>query len=155
MQSKATTVEQYLAELPDDRRETISIVRDVIAANVPQGVVEEMSYGMIGWVVPHSIYPKGYHCNPKLPLPMINLASQKNHMAIYLFCIYGDEVTKATFFDEYNKTGKKLDAGSSCVRFKKLADLPLELIGRTIKAIDLQEFVERYDSTIAKPKTKK
>lgn len=155
MQSKATTVEQYLAELPDDRREAISTVRDLIKANLPSAVVEEMSYGMIGWVVPHSIYPKGYHCNPKLPLPMINLASQKNHMAIYMFCIYGDDAAKAKFFDEYTKAGKKLDAGSACIRFKKLSDLPLDVIANAIQSIDLDEFIERYDSTIAKPKSKK
>ena len=101
MQSSAKTVQEYLKELPADRREAIDAVRGVILANLPKGYEECMSYGMIGYVVPHSIYPKGYQCNPKLPLPFVNLGSQKNHMALHLMCCYGDPKLKAWFEKPY------------------------------------------------------
>ena len=120
MQSKAKTVAKYLAELPEDRRAAISKIRAVIRKNLPNGYKEGMQYGMIGYFVPHSIFPDGYHCDPKQPLPFASLASQKNHMALYLMCIYGSESHKAWFKEAWEKTGKKLDMGKSCVRFKKL-----------------------------------
>jgi hypothetical protein len=148
MQSKAKTVKQYLAELPADRREAISAVRDVILKNLPKGYEEGMQYGMIGYYVPHSVYPPGYHCDPKQPLPFASLASQKNHMALYLTCQYGDEEHEAWFRDAWAKTGRKLDMGKSCIRFKKLDDVPLTVIGQAIKRMPVTKFVAQYESTL-------
>jgi uncharacterized protein YdhG (YjbR/CyaY superfamily) len=148
MQSKAATVEQYLAELPPDRREAISALMDVLRACLPEGYEEGMAYGMIGYHVPHSIYPAGYHCNPDQPLPFVSLASQKNHMAIYLMCLYTDPAFEAWFRDEWAKSGKKLDMGKSCIRFRKLEDVPLDLIGRTVKKVPVKKFVTHYEATI-------
>ena len=128
MQSKAKTVEEYLAALPEDRREAVQAVRKVILKNLGKGYEEGMQYGMIGYYVPHSVYPDGYHCDPKQPLPFAGLASQKNHMAIYLMCIYGIEEQERWFREAWARTGKKLDMGKSCVRFKKLEDLPLDCL---------------------------
>ena len=129
MTSKATTVQQYLDELPDDRREAIETVRNEVLKNLPKGYEEGMQYGMIGYFVPHSTYPAGYHCDKKQPLPFLHIASQKNHMAIYLFCMYGNPEMKARFLEEYGATGKKVDMGGSCLRFKKIENLPADLVG--------------------------
>jgi hypothetical protein len=145
MQSKAKTVKQYLAELPADRREAISAVRDVILSNLPRGYEEGMAYGMIGYHVPHSVYPPGYHCNPEQPLPFASLASQKNHMALYLMCIYSDPELEAWFRQAWAKSGKKLDMGKSCIRFKKLDDVPLKVIGQAIKKVPAKKFIEHYE----------
>lgn len=152
MQSKAKTVAQYLKELPPDRREAIAAVRKVILDNLPKGYEEIMNYGMIGYVVPHSIYPAGYHCNPALPLPFAGLASQKNYMSVYLM-IYG--VNADWFRREYEKTGKKMDLGVCCVRFKKLQDLPLDLIGRVVKKIPVSDFIAMYESGIVLDRSRK
>ena len=122
MKSTATTVDEYLDGLPPDRREAVSAVRKVILAYLPHGYQECMSYGMIGYVVPHSIYPKGYHCDPKLPLPFANLGSQKNHMALYLMNLYGDSKNEQWFRKAWEGAGKKLDMGKACIRFKRLED---------------------------------
>jgi len=127
MQSKATTVEEYLAELPEDRREALQAIRTVILENLPKGYEEGMQYGMIGYFVPHSVYPPGYHCDPKQPLPFAGLASQKNYMSLYLMF---DSKFEAWFREAWTKTGKKLDRGKSCVRFKKIEDVPLKVIGQ-------------------------
>jgi len=153
MQSKAKTVEAYLAELPEDRREAISAVRDVIRENLPEGYAEGMAYGMIGYHVPHEVYPAGYHCDPKQPLPFAALASQKNHMALYLMCVYGDAGTEAWFRKEWAATGKKLDMGKSCVRFRKLADVPLAVVGRVIRRVPVEEYVARYEATLRRPRS--
>ncbi len=155
MTSNAKTVEEYLANLPDDRRVAIQAVRKVILKNLPKGYEEGMQYGCIGYFVPHSIYPKGYHCDPKQPLPFAGLASQKNHMAVYLFCIYCDSKEESEFRNAYLETGKRLDMGKSCVRFKKLDDLPLELIGKTIKAITVKKFTDQYESMLSQYKSQK
>lgn len=154
MQSKAKTVAKYLAELPADRRKALQAVREVVLKNLPKGYAEGMQYGMIGYFVPHSVYPPGYHCDPKQPLPFAGLASQKNYMAIYLMCIYSDPDHEAWFREAWLKTGKKLDMGKSCVRFKKLEDVPLKVIGRAIKKVPVKKFIENYESVI-KPKTTK
>ncbi len=158
MQSKAQTVAQYLAELPEERRAAISKIRDVIRKSLPKGYEEGMQYGMIGYFVPHSIFPDGYHCDPKQPLPFASLASQKNHMALYLMCIYGSESHKAWFKEAWEKTGKKLDMGKSCVRFKELEDVPLTVVGQAIKKVSVKKYVESYqatrDSAGSKPKKK-
>lgn len=145
MQSKAKTVAQYLKELPPDRRESIAAVRKLILDNLPKGYEEIMNYGMIGYVVPHSIYPAGYHCDPSLPLPFAGLASQKNYMSVYLM-IYGENAD--WFRKEYEKTGKKMDLGVCCVRFKKLDDLPLDLVGRVVKRIPVCDFIAMYESGV-------
>ena len=154
MTSKATTVEQYLSELPEDRRIAISAVRDVILKNLPEGYVERMLYGMIGYAVPHSIFPAGYHCDPKLPLTYAGLASQKNYMSVYIMCIYGSEDHLSWFTEAYKKSGKKLDMGKSCVRFKKLEDLPLDVIGEAIARIPVDKYIAAYVATLARSKKK-
>lgn len=146
MRSKATTVEQYLAGLPEDRREAIRAIRETILANLPEGYAEGMQYGMIGYHVPHDVYPPGYHCDPKQPLPFASLASQKNHMALYLMCLYGDPEFEAWFRNAWKKTGKKLDMGKSCIRFRRLDDVPLAVVGRAIRKVPVRTFVARYEA---------
>lgn len=148
MQSTAATVEQYLAELPEDRREALQAVRSAILKNLPKGYEEGMQYGMIGYFVPHSVYPPGYHCDPKQPLPFAGLASQKNHMAIYLMCLYSDGEHEAWFRKAWADTGKKLDMGKSCVRFKRIEDVPLKVIGQAVRRVPPKKFIEHYESAI-------
>jgi hypothetical protein len=138
MRSNATTVEQYLSELSDDRLEPIEAVRDVILENLPEGFEEAMNWGMISYQVPLSRYPDTYN---KQPLLMAALASQKNHMAVYLTGVYADEASRTRFRTAYQQTGKLLDMGESCVRFRRLDDLPLELIGEAIAEYSLEEFI--------------
>jgi|688.fasta_scaffold710222_2 hypothetical protein len=148
MTSKAATVEEYLAKLPDDRRAALVAVRNVILDNLDPDIEERMSYGMIGYAVPHSVYPAGYHCDPKMPLPVAGLASQKGHMSLYLMSLYGDPKLKEWFETEYLKTGKKLDIGKSCVRFRKLDDLPLALIGKAFKKTNAKAYIRLYEETL-------
>ena len=155
MPSKATTVKEYLAELPEDRRKALEAVRKVIRKNLDKGYKEGMQHGMIGYFVPHSVYPPGYHCDPKQPLPFAGIASQKNHMAIHMMSIYSDPKLAAWFKKEWAKTGKKLDMGKSCVRFKKLEDVPLELIGEAIARVPVKTFIALYESVIKTSGTKK
>ena len=153
MQSKAQTVNDYLAALPDDRRAAIEGVRKVIRKNLPKGYEEGMQYGMIGYHVPHKLYPPGYHCDPKQPLPFAALASQKNYMSVYLMC-YMDEKMDKWLRAAWAKSGKKLDMGKSCIRFKKVDDLALEVIGEAIARVPAAEYIELYESTM-KPDGKK
>jgi hypothetical protein len=148
MQSKAKTVEAYLRELPEERRDAIQAIRKVILENLPKGIEEGMQYGMIGYFVPFRVYPAGYHCDPKQPLPFASLASQKNHMAIYLFCIYTMASHRDRFVEAWKKTGKKLDMGKSCARFKKIDDVPLDVVGKAIKRISVKKFIEGYETAI-------
>jgi uncharacterized protein YdhG (YjbR/CyaY superfamily) len=148
MTSSATSVAEYLAGLPEDRREAISAVRQAILDHLPEGYEEGMQYGMIGYYVPHSIYPAGYHCDKKQPLPFIGLGSQKNFMAVYAFCIYIDQPVYDWFTDEYKKSGKRMDMGKSCVRFRKLDDLPVDLIGQVVKKFPVDKFVAAYEALI-------
>ena len=153
MQSKATTIDAYLAELPEDRREAMQKIRETILANIPEGFQETMSYGMIGYVVPHSIYPAGYHCTPALPLPFTNLASQKNNLALYHMGIYGDPELLAWFQAEYPKHSKaKIDMGKSCIRFKKLDQIPYDLIGELMRKFTVQDWISQYESLYLKRK---
>ena len=140
MRSSASTVEEYLAELPEERRETIEAVRHVILKNLPKGCEEVMNWGMITYQVPLETFPDTYN---KKPLMYAALASQKNHMAIYLTAIYINEETNREFEAAYRATNKRYDVGKSCVRFKALSDLPLELIGESIASLQVSEFVER------------
>lgn len=150
MQSKATTVEQYLAELPPDRRAAIQAVRSVILKNLPKGYEEGMQYGMIGYYVPHSLYPAGYHCDPRQPLTFAGLASQKNHMSLYLMCCYGDPDEAKWFQQAWTKTGKKLDMGKSCVRFKKIEDVALDVVGQAVKRVPVKTYLARYESILSR-----
>jgi hypothetical protein len=145
---KAETVDAYLASLPDDRRAAIAAVRAVILENLPEGYEEGIQYGMIGYYVPHAIHPAGYHANPKEPLPFVSLASQKSHMALYLMCVGGDADVQRWFEGEYRKSGKKLDMGKACVRFKKLDDLPLDLVGRTVARVPVAAYVARVEAMV-------
>ncbi len=138
MQSKAKTAAEYLSDLPDNRLEAIETVRDVILENLPEGFEEVMNWGMITYQVPLSRYPNTYN---KKPLMMAALASQKNHMAVYLTGVYADQASRAKFTAAYKDTGKRMDMGQSCVRFRKLEDLPLELIGQAIAEYSVDEFV--------------
>jgi uncharacterized protein YdhG (YjbR/CyaY superfamily) len=144
VRSDADSVEQYLAELPDDRRDAIETVRDVIVENLPEGYTEEMNFGMITYSVPLATYPDTYNGQP---LMYAALASQKNHMAVYLSGVYADEAHRDAFLDKYRETGKRLDMGKSCVRFRRIDDLPVELIGETISGIDVDTFVEVHEAS--------
>jgi hypothetical protein len=147
MISQAETPEQYISELSDERRPAIKNIRSAILKNLPSGFEETMSYGMIGYVVPHSVYPDGYHTDPSLPLPFINLASQKNHIALYHSGIYSDEKLKGWFTSEYKNTiGKKPDMGKSCIRFKKTDSIPLKLIGDLASKMTAEEWIELYEN---------
>jgi hypothetical protein len=146
MQSKVTTVDQYIDELPEDRKHAVTELRKVIKKNIPEGFQECMSYGMIGYVVPHSKYPAGYHCDPKLPLPFMNLASQKNFIAVYHMGIYADPKLLQWFTEAHAKAStKKLDMGKSCLRYKKPEDIPYKLIGELVSKITPDEWIEIYE----------
>lgn len=147
MQSKASTVDAYLSELPEDRQKAISKLRSVIKKNMPKGFKEEMNYGMIGYVVPHSKYPAGYHCNPKDPLPFMNIASQKNFIAVYHMGVYADAKLLKWFQEAHAKASpKKLDMGKSCIRYKKPEEIPFELIGELASKITVDEWIKLYES---------
>ena len=154
MQSKATTVAAYLDSLPEDRRAALQALRKVILANLDKDVEEGMQYGMIGYYVPHSRYPAGYHCNPEQPLPFAALASQKNHMALYMMCIYGLPKEKEWLAKSWAQAGKKLDMGKSCVRFKKLEQVPLDVVGQAFKRISVKKYIANYESVLSTSSTK-
>jgi hypothetical protein len=157
MQTKAKTVDAYLASLPADRRVAVAAVREVIRANLDEGYEEGIQYGMIGYYVPHRLFPAGYHTDPTQPLPFAALASQKNHMSLYLMGVYcgcaegpGGETGDARWFREaWARTGKKLDMGKSCVRFKKLDQVALEVVGEAIRRIPAKTYVRRYEQVLA------
>ncbi len=144
MQSNADTVEEYLASLPEDRRGPVSEVRDVINQHLPEGYVEQMDWGMISWVVPLDLKPDTYNGRP---LCYASLASQKQHMAVYLMGMYTDGPELEWFRGQYAERGMKLDMGKSCVRFKKLEEVPLDVLGEAIGKIGVDEFVARYDAS--------
>lgn len=147
MTSKATSPQQYIDELPEDRVEAITKLRKVINENLPKGFKEEMSYGMIGYVVPHEIYPDGYHCSPDLPLPFMSFASQKNSINFYHMGIYANPALLSWFTSEYPKHCKvKLDMGKSCIRFKKMDQIPFELLGELVKKVSVKEWIETYET---------
>lgn len=149
MQSKAKTPQQYIDELPDDRKEVISKLRRTILDNLPKGFEEGMGYGMLGYVVPHSKYPDGYHCDPKLPLPFISLASQKNHIGFYHMGIYSDPELMQWFTAEYPKhVSGKLDMGKSCIRFKNMNKIPYELLGELVRKVTPDQWIARYEAVI-------
>jgi hypothetical protein len=151
MISKATTPEEYLNEVPADRKQVFTELRNTILKNLPKGFEETMNYGMIGYVVPHSKYPGGYHCNPKLPLPFVNIASQKNFIAVYHMGIYAIPSLLKWFTTEYPKhnTGK-LDMGKGCLRFKKPEQVPVKFIGELMKKITVNDWITAYEKGIKK-----
>ncbi|RBA28581.1 iron chaperone [Flavobacterium tibetense] len=151
MQSKATTVDQYIAEAPEERQVALQKLRTTILTHLPKGFEEAMGYGMAGYAVPHSIYPAGYHCTPHLPLPFMGFASQKNSINFYHMGIYADETLYNWFLAEYAKFSKnKLDIGKSCMRFKKPEDIPFDLIGELVTKISVQDWIATYESKFKK-----
>ena len=151
MQSKATTVKEYIDNLPEERKAPIKKIRGIIRKNLPKGFKEVMSYGMIGYVVPHSLYPDGYHCTPDLPLPFMNVASQKNFIAVYHSGVYADPKLMKWFTTEYPKyVSTKLDMGKSCVRFKKMETIPYELIGELASKMTTDDWIKLYEKNIKK-----
>ncbi len=149
MKSSATTVKDYLASLPADRRAGIEAVRKVILKNIDKDYDESMLYGMIGYAVPHRVWPLGYHCDPKKPLMMAALSSQKDNMTVYLMSVYGDKAERAWFQNAWAKTGKKLNMGGSCIRFKKLEDAALDVIGEAIRRTPAKAYVNNYVKLLA------
>ena len=151
MQLKATTVDQYIAEAPKERQEALQKLRTTILKYLPKGFEEAISYGMVGYVVPHSLYSAGYHCSPELPLPFISFASQKNSINFYHMGIYADKPLFNWFINEYTKfSKKKLDIEKSCMRFKKPEDIPFDLIGELVSKISVQDWIATYESKFKK-----
>jgi uncharacterized protein YdhG (YjbR/CyaY superfamily) len=151
MQSKAKTPAEYLNELAEDRRKAVRELRNAIMKNLPKGFSEVMSYGMLGYVIPHSVYPDGYHCDPKLPLPFMGVASQKDSVNFYHMGLYADEKLMDWFIREYAKqTTAKLDMGKSCVRFKKLDQIPYTLMGELASKINVQQWIDLYEKKFKK-----
>ena len=151
MKIEADSPDQYIGQLADDRKDAMTKLRQTILDNLPEGFEETMNYGMIGYVVPKSIYPAGYHCDPKLPLPFINIASQKNFVAVYHLGLYADKPLMDWFTSEYPKhTKAKLDMGKSCIRFKKAEQIPFDLIGQLAGKLTVDKWIEMYESNFRK-----
>jgi uncharacterized protein YdhG (YjbR/CyaY superfamily) len=151
MQYNAKTVDEYISQLPEDRKDVVTKLRAVINKNLPNGFVEQINYKMPGYVVPHSLYPAGYHCSPELPLPFMNIASQKNFVALYHMGLYANPEIHDWFTSEYPKHCKrKLDMGKSCVRFKKMDDIPYELIGELVQKMTPEQWIEMYEANLKK-----
>lgn len=149
MKYDATSVQDYLAKVPADRRAAIQTVRETILKNLDKEYEEGMQYGMIGYYVPHRIFPAGYHCDPKQPLPFASLASQKNHMALYLMGIYMNPDLERWFVEAWTRTGRKLDKGKSCIRFSKVEDLALDVLGETFRRLPARTYIEIYQRILA------
>jgi len=153
MQHHVSSVDEYNSQVPEPQRATIIQLREVINQNIPEGFSEQMSYGMIGWVVPHSLYPKGYHCDPKLPLPFLNIAAQKNFIAIYHMGIYAQPDLLNWFTNEFPKYSKlKLDIGKSCIRFKNPDAIPYQLIGQLATKLTVADWINLYESKFIQKK---
>ncbi len=149
MISSAESPKEYISQLPEERKAPMEKLRKTVLANLPAGFNEEMSYGMLGYVVPHSTFPRGYHCDPKLPLPFMSIASQKKFIALYHMGIYAKKELLDWFVSEYPKHCKfKLDMGKSCIRFKKIEDIPYELIAQLCQKMTVDEWIRIYSSTI-------
>ena len=151
MTSTAASVQHYMNELPEDKKDGIEKLRAVILENLPKGFEEGMSYGMIGYYVPHSIYPSGYHCSPQLPLPFMSVAGQKNSINFYHMGIYANPELYNWFVAEFPKhSSKKLDMGKSCIRFKKATDIPFELLGELVRKVSVSDWIATYESVFKK-----
>jgi hypothetical protein len=147
MQATPTTVAQYLRSLPADRRRTIKAIRAVILDNIDGPFAEGIQGGSISYHVPHSVFPAGYHCNPEQPLPFAGIASQKHHIGLYLFCVYSDPTLEAWFREAWLETGQRLDMGKSCVRFKTLEHVPLEVVGELFRRVKAKAFIAQYQAS--------
>tara|TARA_B110000902_G_scaffold241373_1_gene291672 strand:- start:1396 stop:1851 length:456 start_codon:yes stop_codon:yes gene_type:complete len=151
MKIKAKDIEEYIQNIPEERKEVFEKLMDVIRTNIPEGFSEELGYGMPAWVVPHSLYPKGYHCSTELPLPFVSIASQKNFIALYHMGIYATPELLHWFVGEYPKHClRKLDMGKSCIRFKNIDDIPFELIGELMQKMTTKDWVNKYESVFHK-----
>lgn len=147
----AKSFNEYYENVPEDRKEVMTKLRKTIMENMPKGIEEQISYGYPGFVVPHSIYPKGYHCDPKEPVPFVGISSRKNYISFYAFCIYSNQELIDWFTSEYPKHCKsKLDMGKGCIRFKKMDDIPYELLGELMRKITLEKFIEHYEAGLPK-----
>lgn len=156
MTSQSQTPDDYLKEIPAERLDAFVALRNTIKKHIPKGFEERMSYGMIGYVVPHTLFPAGYHCDPKLPLPFVNIASQKNFIALYHMGLYADGNLLEWFVNEYPKhCQSKLDMGKSCIRFKKPSDIPLKLIGELMKKMSVKDWISLYETNLAAPRPTK
>jgi hypothetical protein len=152
MPQKFATVQEYLSSLPEDRREALEAIRRVVNANRDKKLREGIQYNVIGWFVPHSLFPAGYHCDPSQPLPFAGLASQKSHIGLYMMCTYvgarsGEH--KKWLEDSFRASGKKLDMGAACIRFKKLADVPLDIVGQAFARVTVDEYIGQYTQVLA------
>jgi len=151
MISDAKTPSEYLEKLPEDRKYAISKLRKVVLKNLPKGFEEIMAYGMLAYIVPHTLYPSGYNVNSELPLPFINIASQKNNIALYHMGIYANEKLLNWFITEYpNHCKRKLDMGKSCIRFKKMEEIPYKLIGELVSKMSVEQWINVYEKAVKK-----
>ena len=148
MRINASTITQYLKALPADRRKTVEAMRDVILENIDTPFAEVVENGAIGYVVPHSVFPAGYHCDPSQPLPFAGIAAHKHHIGLYLFCVYTDPELEKWFRAAWLKAGKKLDMGKSCVRVKTLEDVPLDVVGKLFTRVKAKKFIAHYKASI-------
>ena len=156
MQFKSKTILEYISQLTEDRKKPISKLRNIINQNIDRGFSEEINYGMIGWVVPHSLYPEGYHCDPKLPLPFMSIASQKHFIAVYHMGVYASSKLLEWFISEYPKhCSTKLDMGKSCIRFKKIENIPYNLIGELVTKISANDWIMLYESNVKDARKRK
>ena len=156
MQFKSKTILEYISQLTEDRKEPISKLRNIINQNIDRGFSEEINYGMIGWVVPHSLYPEGYHCDPKLPLPFMSIASQKHFIAVYHMGVYASRKLLEWFISEYPKhCSTKLDMGKSCIRFKKIENIPYNLIGELVTKMTANDWIMLYESNVKDARKRK
>ncbi len=155
MAAKTLTAKQYIDSLPEDRRAAIRAVRAAVNKGLAKGYKEGVQYAAIGWYVPHSIYPDGYHCDPTQGVPFAGLASQKNYMGLYLMCVYGDEKHRAWFQKAWAKSGKKLSMGKSCVRFKNVDDVPLDVVTEAVRRVPVDAFLAHYEAAIPQSARKK
>ncbi len=149
MRIKAESVNDYIAQLPEDRQAAMNKLRKIIKKNLPKGFKEALNYGMPSWVVPHKTYPGGYHCDPKLPLPFLSIASQKNFIAVYHMGVYANPNLMKWFVEEYpNHCKRKLDMGKSCIRFKKLEEIPYDLIGELVSKMSPKDWIDIYETHV-------
>ena len=156
MQFKSKAILEYISQLTEDRKEPISKLRNIINQNIDRGFSEEINYGMIGWVVPHSLYPEGYHCDPKLPLPFMSIASQKHFIAVYHMGVYANPKLLEWFISEYPKhCSTKLDMGKSCIRFKKIENIPYNLIGELVTKMSANDWIILYESNVKDARKRK
>ena len=156
MQFKSKTIQEYISQLTEDRKKPISKLRKIINQNIDRGFSEEINFGMIGWVVPHSLYPEGYHCDPKLPLPFMSIASQKHFIAVYHMGVYANPKLLEWFISEYPKhCSTKLDMGKSCIRFKKIENIPYNLIGELVAKMSANDWIMLYESNMKDARKRK